>query len=191
MAKKSFFERIGVVKTEESVDHIAARLEDIDLSEYEGATSFEEEFVPTVELHGEDFLTIEQVYEKANLTDTEKSIFKVDEYSKVLPDGMTTDMKRASVIGILAASKLSIDDLIEDANERMAALQSIKVLTSENTSNIVSKNEERIVELLQEVDNLKQENNDRKSSQEKQDALLDEEITIVNGIKKFIAPESV
>jgi len=186
MAKKSFFERIGLVESNGP---------DLDtaLANFDTEYNFNEveEVLPAVDLGDEDFLTVDEVYEKAGLADLSRSIFKVDEFSKVLPDSLPTDAKRTSVVGILAASNLPVDVLVEDANGRVAALKSVKQVTNENTANIVSENEIRIAELLAEVDNLKQQNNDRKAAQEKQDEILETEVEKLTGIKKFISPESV
>lgn len=182
MAKKSLLEKLRLVEsTSPSLDETLANY-DYDFNQME-------EVLPVIDLGGEDFLLVEDVYEKANIADLSKSIFKVDEFSKVLPASLPTEAKRQSVIGILAASNLAVDTLVADADNRIAALKSVKQTTGENTANIISTNEARIAELLAEVDNLKQQNNDRLAAQEKQDDLMDAEVNRVNEIKKFIAPE--
>lgn len=193
--KKNIFERFGLVESANSTSSIDEALENLDLSTrssgFSSLVEVDETPVIEVDLQGEDFLTIEGVYEKTGLIDKSESIFKVDEFSKVLPSSLPTEAKRQSVIGILAASSLSVENLITDADERIEALKSVKAITANNTADIVTQNELKIAELLREVDELKQTNNDRKAAQEKQDQILDEEVSSINEIKKFIAPESV
>lgn len=186
--KKSFFQKLGLVEsTEPSIDER--------LLQY-GAQSqyqFEEEVevLPEINLGDEDFLLVDQVYEKAGLQDMEQSIFKVDEISKVLPSSLPTDVKRTTVVGMLTVSNLTVDVLVEDADNRILALKSVKQATTDNTESVVATNEAKIAELLLEVDSLKQQNNDRKTAQESQDTILNDEITRVTEIKKFVSPESV
>lgn len=186
MSKKSFFQKLGLVESSEtSVDIL--------MNNYNAEYDFQptEEVLPEINLGGEDFLLVAEVYEKAGLQDMNQSIFKVDEFSKVLPASLPTDTKRQSVIGILAASNLTVDALVEDADNRILALKSVQQTTTLNTEAVVATNETKIADLLLEVDNLKQQNNDRKTAQETQDTILNDEIKRVSEIKKFVSPESV
>lgn len=182
MAKKSIFQKMGLVQSneEEYVPLDTSYLDHVDTEE-----------LPEVDLGDADFLTIDSVYEQSGLQDFEQSIFKADEFGKVLPNSLATEVRRQSVIGILSASNLSVDTLVEDADKRVLSLKSVQQLTTKNTTDFIVTNEERIAELLLEVDSLKQLNNDRRASQEKQDIILNEEIVRVNEIKKFIAPDSL
>lgn len=185
MAKKSWLEKMGLVESkEQGIDSFLENYESETISN--DFTSAEVESVATFDLGDEDFLLVEEVYEKSNLSDLTKSIFKVDEFSKVLPDSLPTDAKRQSVIGILSASNLQVYTLVEDAEQRIEALNAVKSTTNKNTADIIAANEIKINELLEQIDNLKHENNDRKNSQEKQDEILVEEINRIEEIKKFI-----
>jgi hypothetical protein len=187
MAKKSLFEKLGLVEsTEPAYEPVDLEAMKSQLSTYNAAeeTTVESD---VLELEGEDFLTVEEVYTAAQLQDLSKSIFKVDEFSKVLPDNLPTDVKRQSVTGILTASGLSLDSLIEDAQKRLAVLNEVVTKTSQNTVDLVMEKEAEITKLLEAVDSLKQEINDRKTSQEKQNEIVETEKGKINQILKFVA----
>lgn len=180
MAKKSFLERLKLVESSEpefDMEAVKSQLSSYDLETTE----------PEFDLGGEDFLTVEEVYAKANLQDMSKSIFKVDEFSKVLPGNLPTDVKRQSVIGILTASGLDVDTLTADADQRLAALNGVAATTAQNTVDLITEKETKIAQLLEEVDLMKQEINDRKKSQEVQNKLVDDEKAKINEIVNFVS----
>jgi hypothetical protein len=181
MAKKSLFEKLGLVES-------AAPEVDLAALQAQAASYQEMEETPVLDIdfEGEDFLTVEELYEKAGLADTSKSIFKVEEFSKVLPENLPTDVRRQSVIGILTASGLELDGLLEDANQRLDSLEGLLSVTSQNTVEFITEKETEISELLQRVDSLKQLINDRKSSQEQQNKIAQEEQGKINEIVKFV-----
>lgn len=192
-AKKSFLEKLGLVESTNVVDKDIANLN----AKYGNITEVEDDYVQqsTVEvevnMEGEDFLDVNDIYQRSNLADLSKSIFKVDEYSKVLPEALATDVKRQSVIGILSASGLTVNELVADAQQRLSALAVVQETTTNNTAEIVIEKENKITELLEAVDVLKQEINARKLSQENQDKVIKEEAAKVNSIVKFIDSTNV
>ncbi|MNJ90293.1 hypothetical protein D3C87_78880 [compost metagenome] len=192
MAKKSFLEKLGLVESTNVVDKDIASL-DAKYGQFTSSNDTEFSSVPAVDVDmaGEDFLDVNDIYERSNLSDLNRSIFKVDEYSKVLPEALATDVKRQSVIGILSASGLTVNELVADAQQRLSALNTVQETTANNTAEIVIEKETKITELLAAVDVLKQEINERKLSQENQDKIIKEEAIKVNNIVKFIDSTNV
>ncbi|MDF2533875.1 MAG: hypothetical protein K0R18_32 [Bacillales bacterium] len=184
MSKKSWLEKIGLVESTNNTDHELSKLE----ATY-GSSLADDNYVPTVEvdMSGEDFLDVPAIYERSGLADKSRSIFKVDEFTKVLPDSMTTDQKRQSVIGILAVNGLTIEELQADAEQRLGALQTVSETTTNNTAALIIEKDAEITRLLSEVDALKQQINERKLSQEHEDKLIKEEVDKVSAIVKFIS----
>lgn len=140
------------------------------------------------DLNTAELVTIQEVYSKFNLTDTSKSIFKVDEFAKVLPESLPTDVKRQTVTGILAASGLQIDTLVADADSRINALQATLDTFTSQTNGMVADAEAQIADLESQIDGLKQLINDRKALQETEDKLIKEEAEKINKVVNFINP---
>jgi hypothetical protein len=135
-----------------------------------------------------DLITIETVYENFGLTDMDKSIFKVEELSKALPDTLTTEVKRAAVLGILPTVKLSVEDLVVDAQKRLDALNATVSGFSTESANIVSEAESKIAQLEAEIDAQKQIINDRKVLQEQVETLTQDESNKIKKNVNFIQP---
>jgi len=187
--KKSIFEKLGLVESSNELDF---NQEDLIESMRQQSQEIEEydAIEDTQAFHqfedGTDFLTVLEAYDKVGLSNLDKSIFKVDDFGKHLPDNLPLETKRQSVIGILTASGLELGDLLEDAELRIQTLKGVLVATTDNTNEIITEKESEINDLLFKVDTLKQEIIDRNVAQERQDELVDEELTKINQILKFI-----
>ncbi|MNB90977.1 hypothetical protein D3C81_634410 [compost metagenome] len=134
----------------------------------------------------EGLIDIDTMYEKAGLQNLEKSIFKVDEFGKILPDSLPSDVKRQSVIGILTTSGLQIDALKSDADQRIGSINSVMEQFTNQTVDILNVSQNEISELELRIDELKRTITDRKALQEKQEKIADDEIEKISGIVKFL-----
>lgn len=184
--KKSILEKWGLVESSEE----EFNLEEVIESQQALAQEVDEYIAqnPSVSFEGEeDFLAVSEIYEKVGIDDLDKSIFKVDEFGKHLPDNLPSDVKRESVIGILTASGLKLDELLLDAEVRSNSLKEVLELTTEKSAAVVAAKEQEIVELANKIDSLKQDIIDRKAAQENQDSMIDEELSKIDEILKFIS----
>ena len=186
MAKKSFFEKLGLVESTEpeiSTEDLQKELRSI--SEEPQQTTIEIQDIPE-DMLLEDVITVEEVYEKFGLTQMETSIFKVDEFLSVLPKELPNDAKKTSVLGILSASGLSLDSLLNDATSRQSALLSTFDAFTNETNSIVDTKKAEIEDLEQKIDQLKTEINDRKKAQESQEDIVMKEKEKIQNIVNFI-----
>ncbi|MNV83874.1 hypothetical protein D3C71_1777050 [compost metagenome] len=129
---------------------------------------------------------VSTIYEKAGLQDFSRSIFKVEEFSKVLPDSLPSDVKRQSVIGILTTSNLPVEDLKLDAEQRVGSINSVMEQFTTQTVDVLNVSQAEIAELEIRIDELKKVITDRKSLQEKQEKLSNDEIDKISNIVKFL-----
>lgn len=187
--KKSFFERMGLVESSEEEDfdpkEVLQSLQQ-QSSQIEDYASEASEESKVIFASNEDFLTIGDIYEKSGLSSLDKSIFKVEEFSKHLPDNLPTETKRQSVIGILSASGLHLEDLLQDSADRLKALKDVSIITTEKTNETIDQKEQEIKDLLLQADILKQDIIDRKLLQEQQDSVITNELDKINKIVSFI-----
>lgn len=189
--KKSILERMGLVEKSEEFNQ-AELLENLQQQskEIEEDVSFAQ--IPQTTLlfgENEDFLTVSEIYEKAEISDLSKSIFKAEEFGNHLPNDLPSEVKRQSVIGILAASGLNVEELFEDAERRINALKEVSTVTTEKSNLVITEKEQEALDLLNKIDSLKQDIIDRKTAQEKQDNLINEELNKIGQILKFISPK--
>lgn len=136
-----------------------------------------------------EIVDVNTIYEKTGLADISKSIFKVNEFAAIQGiASLPTEVKRQSVIGILTASGLTIDNLLQDASDRINALaDTLETFTAETDQNVDSWSNE-INDLQLKIDALKQKTNDRKLLQENESTLIMEETKKVDTIVNFLSP---
>lgn len=117
--KKTFWEKVGMVERVNPVE------EEPDVYEEEEVTSndTEEVYVETEGIGVENI--VHDAYKENGLEDLSKSIYKVGEISKSLPNTIPNAAKRETVLGILATFGLTVEGVSEDARTRYSVLRSV------------------------------------------------------------------
>lgn len=191
-AKKNIFEKLGLVEPveEEAVDF--SELDDFVPAEEdlvtEEAQNIEEKLDVLIESYERDkLMTVEDVYRKASLNKhVRDTVFMVDVLMKALPENLPSDIKRESVANIMKASEMKVEDLLNDAYQRIDALNSVLEQTVQVTEQVNAKNEGTIRELEKRIDDLRKDIQNRLKFQENQNSALEYEIQKVINIVEFI-----
>lgn len=134
-----------------------------------------------------DIASIEEIYEKAGISDLSNSVYKVEEIRSVLPSTLSASAKKESVLGMMQVSKITPEEVIEDASKRTAVLKGALDSFTNETIKVVETNTAEIVELENRIDALKDEINNRQLSQEQQEQLINNESVKIDSIIKFIS----
>ncbi len=190
--KKNIFEKLGLVEpVEEEVvdfseldDFVPAPVE----FEEEQVQKIEEKLDVLIESYERDkLMTVEDVYRKANLNrDIKETVFMVDVLMKALPENLPSDIKRESVNNIMKAAEMKVEDLLNDAYQRIDALNNVLEQTVQVTEQVNAKNEGTIRELEKRIDELRRDIQGRLKFQESQNSALEYEIQKVINIVEFI-----
>ncbi|MCL2740012.1 MAG: hypothetical protein FWE47_02320 [Oscillospiraceae bacterium] len=134
------------------------------------------------------YSTISDLYEtygkKASGTDT---IFIIDDFAKSLPDNLSKNIKRQSVLNILEASKIELDTLVNDGVERIDSLNAYLSSFAERTSEIISSNEVEVSELEEKIKKLKRTIKERERLQQKQENAIELETHKIRTALDFVA----
>ncbi len=188
--KRNIFEKLGLVEPveEETVDF--SELDNfIPMStEEEQVQKIEEKLDVLIESYERDkLMTVDDVYRKANLNrNVRDTVFMVDVLMKALPENLPSDIKRESVTNIMKASEMKIEDLLNDAYQRIDALNNVLEQTVQVTEQVNAKNEGTIRELEKRIDELRKDIQNRLKFQENQNSALEYEIQKVINIVEFI-----
>lgn len=130
--------------------------------------------------------SIEEIYQENNLADSSKSIFKVDEFIKALPNTLSAEVKKQSIGGILIASGITLDQVKEDAINRKNVLNSVLANFSEETKGMSDEINAKIAEFEGQIDKLKDLAIERSKLQETQEKIINDEIAVIEKIETFI-----
>lgn len=174
----SIFEKLGLTEREINIDNI--NIEDIDISQ-----KVEIEDLVENSDFSDELIVPEQMYETANYIN-DSNIFKVKEFKDALPSNMSNDLMKQSVLGILKASNLSVEDLIRDGNKRLEIISANQQKLINDTNDYISNMENKIETLSKEIEDSKDLINNKKMYLEKQNQLLDEEQNNIKSIINFI-----
>lgn len=135
-------------------------------------------------------LSIEDIYRKATLIQEIKStVFMVDVYAKALPENLPMDIKRESVLNIMRASEIQVDDLLSDAYKRIDALNNVLESVVQSSEELKAKNTSTIRDLEKRIEELKRTMIEREKFQETQNTMIEYEIQRIINIVDFVKPK--
>lgn len=181
MAKKNIFEKMGLVE---------AVGPEPDVMDYEFEETMEPEVTVDVSNFKEDGDIVADVYASTNMQDTSKSIFKVEDIIKTLPETMATDTLKKTVLSLMVSFGITTDQVLEDSIARIEALKSAnKAITDENSVKIADASAEiesakvRIQELESDIAKYQKQNSNSVTA-------VSAEIERITKLAKFVGGEN-
>ena len=170
------FEKLGLVEEVPSNDY------DEIIEDY----NYEEEEVVEAELDEVNTDTlIDDIYAQNNLADKSRSIFKVEELISSLPNEMTTETKRNSVLAILGTFNLTATDVVTDGEERVKILTSIKEQVDSESKMVVADKERQIEDLKKSIEALTVEIANEQEKARVSNETISSEVTKIESLVKF------
>ena len=145
-----------------------------------------ETYEQLIELDTANVLSIDTIYEPGSVTDKERSIYKVEEIRNILPDSLTKEAKKVSVVGMLSVSKITVEEVCLDADKRTELLLNTLEQFTQETVAIRQQAQLEIDELEAQVEAKKAEITARNLEQEKQSEIITTELEAIRTIHEFI-----
>ena len=211
MSKKSFLERIGIIRSidEESMPQL------IDLDEPEELMSEEKKWIrdvlianteregkvtfivdPTTMLAGrgnasdvnaEQYTSVEDIYDMYRKeTGGASTIFVVDEFAGALPETLNFQKKRQAILNLLKTAGVNVNDLIADGLARVECLSGYLTTFKKKTDDIQAEHDAQIEELEERIAELKETGNERRVLQDKQENVIEQEIFKIKALLDFV-----
>ena len=140
---------------------------------------------------GVETISIDEIYERTNLADKTRSIFKIEEFAAKFPKTLTQEVRKQSVLGIIEVAGFTLEELVADANNRIATLTGVLDKIVAGTTTEITENETRIREAETLIETLKAENLNKLSLIEKQTEIIEVEKNKIAGIVGFVATTEV
>lgn len=157
-----------------------------DISQESGIPDFDERNEDAVvpEVLGDEL--IENTYQDNELSDLARSIFIVEKFMNTLPKELPNDIKKTTVIGILQASDITVNEVCTDASMRIEVLESVKVKLTDENSRTVSECSGKIEQLKSEIDALNNKIYSANNEAAHASDLISKEIARISNLEKFI-----
>ena len=168
--------------------------EEVDLAALSaGLDNLSNDYQPEVEVADVDTSdgenVVEEIYRANNLSNLDKSIFKVEDLMKTLPSEMPTASKKTTVESIMNTVGLSVEDAIDDGNQRIEILNASLEKTVESINNDIASAEEKIEQLKLEIANGEKLIADSKETIKEFTEDINVETERIKGLVKFIKGE--
>lgn len=119
-------------------------------------------------------------------TNSTNTIYIIDSYLKALPDNLPSDIKLQSVLGIISASKMDIEQLLDDGSKRLEVLTQFFKDFMDTNNNVIDENEQEIQVLTEKINQHKNIIDGRKKLQEEQKSIVEFEVQKIDNIINFV-----
>ena len=161
---------------------------DTDKYQYDDVELNEETVDVNTEEVSQDNL-IEDIYSQNNLSDLSKSIFKVEELINSLPKEMPNETKKATVLSILTSFGLTVEEVLADAENRKAIVQSALAVIVKDNEEAIAENNVNIEQKKKEIQEREKENAYRESVIKNTDETIEVELKRISDLVTFIGGE--
>lgn len=132
-------------------------------------------------------LDITEIYSKfgpsMNSTNT---IYIIDSYLKALPDNLPSDIKLQSVLSIISASKMDVEQLLNDGDKRLEVLSQFFKNFMDKNDSVIAENEREIAILTEKINHHNKIIDGRKKLQDEQKSVVKFEVQKIESIINFV-----
>jgi len=158
--------------------------------ETEAVVTFSEESDPIAVVRRKRLLKIDEIYRNFDiLTEGINSLAIVESFQKALPDYLPTDVKRQSILNIIASSNVKVENLLKDGNDKLKCLNDFSDAFTKESDGVISDFEKEIKKLTEKINNYKTAIDNMKKLHTEQDFTVKYEIEKINNILQFIDPK--
>ena len=186
MAKKkiSFGERFGLWETTGPKSTPVDEEYDPEADEYEPYDEEEAIEVVTGSADAVDF--IGETYHNNGIDDLNRSIFKVEETRNTLPNTLPTEVRRTTVVNILASFGITTDELFADAQQRRLVVGQVCRVTADSEQKIVDDLNREIEELQLQITEKQKEVQDHQQKKREVIEVCDKELIRIADLCEFL-----
>lgn len=136
-------------------------------------------------------LKIGEIYQNYDISsDGINSLSIVESFQKALPDYLPTDVKRQSILNIIASSNVKVENLVKDGNDKLNCLKDFSQSFTNESNAVITNFDAEIKKLNEKISSFKTAIDNMKNLQTEQDFTVKYEIDKINNILQFINPEN-
>ena len=129
---------------------------------------------------------VQDVYDKNELSDFSRSIFKVEEVMNSLPKEMATAVKKTTVHTILTSFGITVDEVLEDANRRKDVITAAVYTVTNENNNAIHQNETEIEQKKIEIGELEKDNAEKEEFVKDVAGNTEKELDRIDALIEFI-----
>ncbi len=131
-------------------------------------------------------MPIDEIYSLNNIKNSDvNTIFMLGNFINALPENLPHDVKKSSVLNIIRASNVDIEELLNDGEQRLNVLNEFFQEYENATTNAIEKHRDEIIKLKKLIDFYESQIKIRENMLEEQNNLIKYETERINNIISF------
>lgn len=186
MAKKSFFEKLGLVESEVTSEYEMPEVADVNVGVYFGP-SIEQPTPVQAEVPDGDTIDIEAVYSANNMNPADAvTVYKIKDVIDTFPSEMPTKTKRATVKNLMMTLGYDAAAIISDAEKRKELLRTVGNDKMNALFDEMKSNDQQIESMKEQIEALTNRNVEAGAAIEKITNTVQDELKMISSIEDFI-----
>lgn len=197
LEKYNFIEKVNKVETENSNSNEENRieLEEVLKDENNFFTVEEVELINTVkevakktDMEYENKMMINEIYSLFGLENSNiNTVFMLENFINAIPQNLPKDVIKQSVINIINASNIDLNELLSDGQKRMEALTKVMDGYNSKTNKRIAEYKDEIDKLSSLINNCQEQIKNKEAMLEDQEYLIKIEAEKIGGIVDYFS----
>lgn len=191
MAKKSFFEKLGLVESEAASEYDMPSVARTDYSSQVECPTIQGDWAVAEPVQAEvpegDTIDIEAVYEANSMNPADAvTVYKIKDVIDTFPSEMPTKTKRATVKNLMATLGYDATAIISDAKQRKELLRAVGNDKMNALFDEMKGNDQQIESMKEQIEALTNRNVEASAAIEKITNTVQDELKMISSIEEFI-----
>lgn len=186
MAKKSFFEKLGLVESEVTSEYEMPEVADVNVGVSFGP-NIEQPTPVQAEVPEGDTIDIGAVYEANSMNPADVvTVYKIKDVIDTFPSEMPTKTKRATVKNLMTTLGYDATTIISDAEQRKELLRTVGNDKMNALFDEMKSNNQQIESMKEQIEALTNRNVEAGAAIEKITNTVQDELKMISSIEEFI-----
>lgn len=186
MAKKSFFEKLGLVESEVTSEYEMPEVADVNVGISFGS-NIEQPTPVQAEVPEGDTIDIGAVYEANSMNPADSvTVYKIKDVIDTFPSEMPTKTKRATVKNLMMTLGYDATAIISDAEQRKELLRTVGNDKMNALFDEMKSNDQQIESMKEQIEALTNRNVEAGAAIEKITNTVQDELKMISSIEEFI-----
>ena len=186
MAKKSFFEKLGLVESEVTSEYEMPEVVDVNVGVSFGP-NIEQPTPVQAEVPAGDTIDIGAVYEANSMNPADVvTVYKIKDVIDTFPSEMPTKTKRATVKNLMTTLGYDATTIISDAEQRKELLRTVGNDKMNALFDEMKSNDQQIESMKEQIEALTNRNVEAGAAIEKITNTVQDELKMISSIEEFI-----
>lgn len=186
MAKKSFFEKLGLVESEVTSEYEMPEVVDVNVGVSFGH-NIEQPTPVQAEVPEGDAIDISAVYEANSMNPADAvTVYKIKDVIDTFPSEMPTKTKRATVKNLMTTLGYDAAAIMSDAEQRKELLRTVGNDKMNALFDEMKSNDQQIESMKEQIEALTNRNVEAGAAIEKITNTVQDELKMISSIEEFI-----